>query len=864
MIGKTVSHYRIIEELGRGGMGVVYRAEDTRLQRVVALKFLSPEMIRDPEARERFVREARAAAGINHPNICTVYEIDEYQGNIFIAMEDISGNSLRDIINGPPLPVDYAVDIATQLAYGLSEAHDRGVVHRDIKPSNIMVDKRGRARIMDFGLAKLKDMTVLTREHSTFGTVSYMSPEQGEGSRVGPRSDIWSLGVVLYEMITGRLPFRGDYDVAVMYSIINENPEPVCSLRADAPPELGKVIHRALAKNPRYRYQSASEMLADLDRLKQALSLKKGSSGVRWNLGSVRWKRVLAAVAVAAVPLAGALLIIQRYTSIEEPGPVLPGQPLQVTSGDAWESEPEISPDGSRIAYTSDISGDREIYVMDSRGGNPLNISENAAADYHPNWFPGGGNIVFTSERDGREGIWKTGQYGGGATLLIENASYPSVSPDGSRIAFSRANEEGNLRIAVTELAHMKKEKILTGDDDGLWSHRWAAWSPGGDLICYCAHHNLWLISPSGGETRQLTSNGRLDSDPAWSSDGSYIYFSSYRSGPLALWRVSVRDGRLQRLTTGTGSENGPSLCRDGSRFVYAAQKIKRNFILRDLASGDEINLKGFRDDYMAALSPDGSTVVYASERAGPRADLWAQALEDGTPAGHPRRLTDHPGDSSHPVFSPDGKWIAYYRIIDEQRDIWIIPSSGGHPARFTVHPASDIHPAWSPDGLMIAFVSEREDGANIWVAPVSDGMPGGKPRRITQGGCGAMAPSWSPDGRQIAFVGMKENFNEVWLCSPDSTGSSRQLTRGAGVRRIRWDPLSGDLLVSATRGNDSFTLWRVSPGDGSLEEITPPLIFGSKMASALFDLTADGKIVYSREDLKANIWLLEAEKDVY
>lgn len=205
MTGKTISHYQVIETLGKGGMGIVHMAEDTRLQRTVALRFLPPEMIRDDEARERFVREAKAAAAINHPNICTVYEIDEYDGDLFIAMEYVRGRTLKEIISEGPLYVEYSVDIdiAAQVACGLAEAHQRGIVHRDVKPASIMIDSRKRALIMDFGLAKLRDLTVLTRENSTLGTVSYMPPEQGEGAEAGPRSDIWSLGVVLYEMITG-------------------------------------------------------------------------------------------------------------------------------------------------------------------------------------------------------------------------------------------------------------------------------------------------------------------------------------------------------------------------------------------------------------------------------------------------------------------------------------------------------------------------------------------------------------------------------------------------------------------------------------------------------------------------------------
>ena len=865
MTGKTISHYQVIETLGKGGMGIVHMAEDTRLQRTVALKFLPPEMIRDDEARERFVREAKAAAAINHPNICTVYEIDEYDGDLFIAMEYVRGRTLKEIISEGPLSVKDSVDIAAQVACGLAEAHQRGIVHRDVKPANIMIDSRKRALIMDFGLAKLRDLTVLTRENSTFGTVSYMSPEQGEGAEAGPRSDIWSLGVVLYEMITGMPPFQGEYEVAVLYSIINEKPEPVSKIRQGVPRELLRIIEKALSKNPDHRYSCAEDMLEDLTRLKHRMELEETGGSGHWKFGRVSWKRVASSTIAAAAALAAVFFLMRSYLKTEDRMPLLPGQPFQVTSQDAWESEPAVSPDASRIAYTSDISGNLDIYVINIRGGNPLKITGSDAADHQPDWFPDGSFIAFTSERKGNKDIWKTGQLGGGATLLIENATCPAVSPDGSMIAFCRANREGNPRIWIAEAEDFDSQRVLTDDDDGLWGHYSPAWSPDGSRICYCSHHNLWIVSPSGGRARRITTNGRMDSDPAWASRGEEIYFSSYRSGPLALWRVSLDSGDIERLTTGAGSENNPSLSRDGSRLVYTSQKINREFILRNLITGSETRLRAFRDDYMAAISPDGTKLVCSSERAGARAELWVQSLENGVPSGPALKITDHPEDCSHPDFSPDGAWIVYYRIINERRDIWIIPSSGGQPIRFTNDPAPDIHPAWSPDGKMIAFVSEREKGANIWVAPVSEGRPAGEPRRVTGGETYPSMPSWSPDSRRIAYVGTRENAQDVWICSVDGRSDAKKLTDGLGAFRVRWDQGSGDILASATGGNDHFSLWRVSPSDGSAEEVSPELFFGSRIELALFDISGDGRlIVYNREELEADIWMLEAEANSY
>jgi tRNA A-37 threonylcarbamoyl transferase component Bud32 len=264
MIGKTISHYRILEKLGAGGMGVVYRARDTKLDRTVALKFLPPEMTRDHRAKARFVHEAKAAAALAHPNICTIYEIDEAEQQLFIAMECIEGQSLNEKISEGPMKLDEAIGIAIQVAEGLQEAHEKGIVHRDIKPANVMVTDEGRVKIMDFGLATSAVATRVTKAGTTLGTAAYMSPEQARGMEVDHRTDIWSLGVVLSEMVTGQLPFKGDREQAVVYSILNEDPEPLADLREGAPPELERIVKRALAKDRGARYSDVGEFLKDL------------------------------------------------------------------------------------------------------------------------------------------------------------------------------------------------------------------------------------------------------------------------------------------------------------------------------------------------------------------------------------------------------------------------------------------------------------------------------------------------------------------------------------------------------------------------------------------------------------------------
>ena len=279
MIGKTISHYKIIEKLGEGGMGVVYKAEDTKLERTVALKFLPLQAVAGEEEKARFRHEAQAAAALDHPNICTVHEINEADGQTFIAMAYVEGQSLYDVVAEGPVPISDALNHAAQIAEGLQAAHEKDIVHRDIKPANILITEKGQVRITDFGLAKLAGRTQLTKEGTSMGTIAYMSPEQTQGIEVDQRTDIWALGAVIYEMIMGQQPFRGDYEQAVTYSIMNEDPEPLTGLRTGVPMELERIVSKCLAKDPSDRYQHVDELIVDLRHLREESAAGQPVSG---------------------------------------------------------------------------------------------------------------------------------------------------------------------------------------------------------------------------------------------------------------------------------------------------------------------------------------------------------------------------------------------------------------------------------------------------------------------------------------------------------------------------------------------------------------------------------------------------------
>ena len=866
MIGKTVSHYQIIEKLGEGGMGEVFKARDIRLGRTVALKFLPPMLSDDPKAKQRFIQEAQAASMLDDPNICTIFEVDEAEdGRMFICMAYYPGKTLKEKIAEGELAIAQAVELAIQVAQGLAKAHSQGIIHRDIKPANILITSDGLAKIVDFGLAKIAGQLKLTATGRTAGTIAYMSPEQLRGEEVGPSSDIWSLGVILFEMTAGELPFNGEYDAAVMYAIMNEEPGSMAGLRAGVPPELEQVVRKALAKNRADRYQTINDLLADLNSLKRKLESAETPAAPAWKFnGSHRRWRI--ASAGAAIVIAALIFVWQSAKKGISGQSGLLGQPWQVTSGDAWNGEPALSPDGTRIAYTSDEPGNKDIFIIGVQGGNPIRLTDDPASDSYPAWFPDSTALAFVSDRGGTTNIWKIGQLGGGATLLLPGAYDPAISPDGRRIAFSIPGSKGYGRIGAAQLDNLAQVKVLTGDNDGLWSHRHPAWSPDGKAICYSAHDALWIVSSSNGEpARRLTSGGAGDSDPTWSSDGGFVNFSSYREGTLALWRIASSGGEPKRLTLGSGFENSPSISRDGSRLAYATRTVRNSMLIRDLGSGQETRLPGLRDSCLAGLAPDGRSVVYAADRGGQNLDLWVQRLERGIPSGQPLRLTEEPGNASYPTFSANGKWIAYYRIIGEQRDIYTIPASGGKPFRFTDDPAAETQPSWSPDGSLLAYVSERGGGSRVWIAPVRDGKPTSPARCLTDENMLALAPSWSPDGTRIAFARCTEDRCEVEIIPVDGSAPSRQITTGANANLVRWEPATGAILVSGTWGEDRISLRRVFPDSLIATPLTPPVIFGSLESLATFDVSLDGHLlIFSHEEVKGNIWALKATKGMY
>ena len=655
MIGQTISHYRITEKLGEGGMGVVYKANDTRLDRPVALKFLAPHLLRDDEGQKRFRREARAAAKLDHPNICTVHEIDEVDDRTFIVMAFLEGRPLSERIKEGPLKLNEALSIAIQMAEGLEAAHEKGITHRDLKPDNVMLmsGSRGLVKLMDFGLAQLSGSSKFTREGTTLGTVNYMSPEQGEGAETDPRTDIWALGVVLYEMVAGQRPFRGDFDQAIVFSIMNEAPEPLTGVRTGVPKELERIVNKCLAKKAAERYQVTADLLVDLQQVRRAIeSDKPGTVSV---LGTAkphsRWWFVVPSLIV----MAGMIWWLVGTSRLDPPPRF---QLRQITRDAGLTGEPAISKDGKMIAYASDRAGEgnADIWVQQVAGGEPIQLTFHEADDKQPHFSPDGSQVVFRSDRDGG-GIYVVPALGGSPRLLAERGLRPRYAPDGQWVAFFTRPQRGSYIVQQLHVVPSGggPSRQLASDFERA---SYPVWSPDGGHILFLGLREFsqsqsasvsvdwWLVPLEGGVPEAtgvieaLRETGlRGGFVPSfWSATAQAVLFSARQGDADNLWQIPISaqtgtaQGPPRQLTFGT-SEREPSVADDG-RMVFASGTTNQDVwsvpldANRGTVVGEPIQLtRDTARDAAPSISADGTRLVFSSDRSGSRG-IWLKDME--------------------------------------------------------------------------------------------------------------------------------------------------------------------------------------------------------------------------------------------
>ncbi len=494
---------------------------------------------------------------------------------------------------------------------------------------------------------------------------------------------------------------------------------------------------------------------------------------------------------------------------------------------------------------------------MDTEGGEPLRLT-NGGENRNPTWFPDGRTIAFVSTQGAESSVRKVSRLGGSTSLIVENADTPAVSPDGVSLAFSRVTESGLHRIWVAPMAEPTRAVRLTGDDDGPWEHMSPGWSPDGRRLCYAAFQDIWAVPSAGGKSERLTRDGINGSEPVYSPDGEYVYFSSRRSGAQSIWRVPARGGTPEQVISGTGTARHPSFSHGSRRLVFASFVSDVDIVLLDRKTGSISRIATSKDDVHPALAPDGSAVVWMSNRLGPW-DLWIQDVRDGRfVVGPPRRLTAF--EAATPAFSPDGRTIAFFRPIPSgHREIWAVPLDSGAAFPLIRSGADNLHPSYAPDMSRLAFVSDRSGHLNVWVVALKGGRPDGDPWPATTGAGTDAFPAWSPDARQIAYL----HGTDVWIVDARPGGEPRAVLSGAGVQGMAFEPDGSAVLATGLYGTSTLHLRRITLETAVSEPLIPALALGDRNALGSVSLSRDGQLVATdATELKGNIWMTTAARD--
>jgi len=879
MIGQNIAHFHIVDMLGQGGMGSVYKARDTELDRIVAIKILTPDKVANAERKLRFVQEAKAASALNHPNIVTIYDIGHEAGVDFIVMEFIAGRTLDRVIPRGGLRPAEVLSYGIQIADALACAHAAGIVHRDLKPGNIMITDEGRVKLLDFGLAKLSDVNdasdaELTRpagprteEGRILGTVCYMSPEQAEARRTDARSDIFSFGALLYEMATGHRAFMGRSKISTLAAILQSEPQPAIELRTGLPRDLTRVIERCLRKDPAWRYQSAADLKITLCDLQHDIESGAEQISPAAPSGPPRRRAISWAPALAmglALGAAGAWLLVRAQSRPAIYGPV---KPLTTYAGN--ESEPALSPDGKQVAFAWDgpQKDNYDIWVQMVESGAALRLTTDPRADHAPAWSPDGQRLAFLRE----DAVYLIPALGGVERKLrqfprgslFQSLQLPALiswSPDARFLALNTAQDGApSILVVSTESGEYF---AVSKPPKGYYLEVSPAFSPDGRTLAWVRARDgysrtvvLQEMNSDGttrGREREIGSYDRRIEQLAWQPDGRGLILAVRTMGERSgLFRMTL-GGELSPLGMDSGMLIWPTLSRTGNRLAYQKRQVDTNIYRMDGPgpSGgprpyDECHVTAVVNstatDREPALSPDEHRLAFTSDRLG-----YHEVYVADPDGSNQVALTNMgPTALGSPRWSPDGKTITFDRYENGHSSIYTIGAEGGKPHQVSNGEFRDIRPSFSHDGKWIYFSSNRGGHIEVWKAPAG----GGAPQPVTQNS--GVEAFESPDGRLLYYT----NSQGLWS----------QPVAGGDPKLVLEEPV---LLLYALAGHSIYYavhnppgLWVLRTDTGRKFEYVrfPKDDFGLD-GGTVFSVSADERtILFSRTDrLESDLMLVE------